>query len=174
MKGHKGFVLTKGELQNGITFDQYMDGLAKDENGVWKMPPSASPISIEVKRERLQALIPSNEEISLVDQFAGITDAGPSAANAKKRPREDVGSVQQSKRKKTVSIQQCFACLLRSNDILGTSNGQRFPSASKSDESEASPQNNGHKVAETSECCNLGVVLLENKGHNLDGLHIIA
>lgn len=151
-----------------------MDGLAKDENGVWKMPPSASPISIEVKRERLQALIPSNGEISLVDQFAGITDTGPSAANAKKRPREDVGSVQQSKKKKTVNIQQSLARLLRSNHILGTRNGQRFFPANKSDGFEASPQKNGPKVAETGECYNLGVVLLEDKGHNFDGLHIIA
>ena len=129
LKGHKGFVLTKEELQNGITFDQYMDGVAKDENGVWKMPPSASPISIEVKRERVQTLIPSNGEISLVDQFSGITNAGPSTdnatqddvelepsltettnaesskGNAKKRPRDDVGSTQQSKRKKMVSIE---------------------------------------------------------------------
>jgi hypothetical protein len=137
-----------------------MDGLAKDENGVWKMPPSAAPISIEVKRERLQALIPSNGEISLVDQFAGITDAGPSTANAKKRPREDVGSGQQSKKKKTVSIQQSLGRLLRSNDILGTGNGQRFLPANKSDESEASAQNNGHKVAETGEGCNNGRLAL--------------
>ncbi|KIM37748.1 hypothetical protein M413DRAFT_448264 [Hebeloma cylindrosporum] len=101
LKGLKGFVLTKEEIQNGITFDQYMDGLAKDENGVWKMTPSPAPISIEVKRERIQALIPSNTELSLVDQFAGITNAGPSTANSKKRPRDDGGSVQQSKKKRT-------------------------------------------------------------------------
>ena len=149
-----------------------MDGLAKDENGVWKMPPSAAPISIEVKRERLQALVPSNGELSLVDQFAGITNAGPSTVNTKKRPRDDVGSVQQSKKKKTVSILQSLARLLRSNDILGTSDEQRFFSANKSNESEA-PQSNGHKVAETGECCNVGVVLLEGKGRNFR-IHIIA
>lgn len=158
-----------------------MDGLAKDENGVWKMPPSATPISIEVKRERLQVLLPSNEEIPLVDQFAGITDAGPSTANAKKRPREDVGSVQQSKKKKIVSIQKSLACLLRFNDILGASSGhQQSLRCYRSDETEAAQINpkvvaeSNRKVAETGECYNLLVVLLEDKSYKLDGLCIIA
>jgi hypothetical protein len=59
-----------------------MDGVVRDENGVWKMPPSTSPILIEVKRGCLQALVPSNGEISLVDQFSGIMNAGPSMDDA--------------------------------------------------------------------------------------------
>jgi len=106
LKGHKGFILTKEEIQNGVTADQYMDGLAKDENGIWKMSPSAVPMndSIEVKREHLQNLFPTvakDGEPSLIDQFAGITNARLSPAASKKRPRESVSdSLPQSKKKK--------------------------------------------------------------------------
>ena len=35
LKGHKGFVLTKEEVQNGITADQYREGLKRRPDGTW-------------------------------------------------------------------------------------------------------------------------------------------
>jgi hypothetical protein len=35
LKGHKGFVLTKEEVQNGVTADQYTDGLKRRTDGTW-------------------------------------------------------------------------------------------------------------------------------------------
>ncbi|KAF8886698.1 hypothetical protein CPB84DRAFT_1538165 [Gymnopilus junonius] len=44
IKGHKGFILTKEEVQGGITAEQYMRGLGKTKEGVWTwVTPSLIP-----------------------------------------------------------------------------------------------------------------------------------
>ncbi|CAA7263906.1 unnamed protein product [Cyclocybe aegerita] len=71
LKGHKGFVLTKEEIQSGITAEQFMKGLGRNPNGVWIWTsgadylPLASPHPAPEAVEAITAVTPSNNTVEV-------------------------------------------------------------------------------------------------------------
>ncbi|KAJ3501087.1 hypothetical protein NLJ89_g9498 [Agrocybe chaxingu] len=71
LKGHKGFVLTKEEIQNGITAEQFMKGLGRNPDGVWTWTsgadylPLASPHPAPEAVEAITAVTPSNNTVEV-------------------------------------------------------------------------------------------------------------
>ena len=70
LRGHKGFVLTKEEVQNGVTAEQYMDGLNRRPDGTWIWSDDDSG----TKATSLDALTC----LASQDAVEAITDATPS------------------------------------------------------------------------------------------------
>ncbi|KDR77938.1 hypothetical protein GALMADRAFT_1294563 [Galerina marginata CBS 339.88] len=81
LKGHKGFILTKEEVQNGITAQEYMRGLGRRADGVWVWGTEAAlPVvtSTAVSSTSSSAAAPAAESTSTTTTTTTATPANNS------------------------------------------------------------------------------------------------
>jgi hypothetical protein len=123
LKGHKGFVLTKDEVQDGFTADKYTDRLKRRPDGTWiwggddsgAKATSLDALTCLASRDAVEAITdatPSHDSdsIEVKRELLGL-DSDDVVLNINgKRLRGDDGdspqnsSTQQTERKKKVSV----------------------------------------------------------------------
>ena len=83
LKGHKGFVLTKEEVQNGVTADQYTDGLKRRPDGTWiwggddsgARATSLDALTCPASQDAVEAITdatPSHDSIEVKQELLGL------------------------------------------------------------------------------------------------------
>ena len=108
LKGHKGFVLTKEEVQNGITADEYTDGLKRRPDGTWiwggddsgARATSLDALTCLASQDAVEAITdatPSHDSIEVKEELLGFDDGDDVVLNKNgKRLRGDGDSPRRS------------------------------------------------------------------------------
>lgn len=104
LKGHKGFVLTKEEVQNGVTADQYREGLKRRPDGTWmwggddsgaKDAKSLDALTCLASQDAVEAITdatPSHDSIEVKEELLELDNEDAGLNNNGKRRRDDEGN----------------------------------------------------------------------------------
>ena len=100
LKGHKGFVLTKEEVQNGVTAEEYTDGLKRRPDGTWiwggddsgAKATSLDALTCLASQDAVEAITdatPSHDSIEVKQELLGL--GSDDVVSNRKRLRDDDG-----------------------------------------------------------------------------------